>query len=119
MFLCPYDHHKAATNATGWRKFAVKNVHPLLAQKVSKEIGMKKHSPLLILNFSHIYLSIFILYIVNKTWFINRISFAKSQTWCQEIKPCTDFIMHDGQSSSRRLILCDLQKLVFAELERV
>ncbi|GJV46835.1 CCR4-NOT complex component [Tanacetum coccineum] len=67
MFICPYDHRKAATDIIGWRNVAAKNVHPLLAQKVSKEIGVKKHSPLLISNFSHKYLSMFILYIVIKT----------------------------------------------------
>ncbi|PWA52734.1 reverse transcriptase zinc-binding domain-containing protein [Artemisia annua] len=37
--LCPNDHHMAATHIIGWRKVAAKNVHLLLAQKVSKEIG--------------------------------------------------------------------------------
>ena len=111
MFLCPYDHHKAAADVIGWRNVAAKIVHPVLAQKVSKEIGVKKHSPLLISYFSHIYLSIFILYIVIETWFIIRISFAKSQTWCGEIKPYTESIVYDGRSSSQRFILCDQQGL--------
>ena len=44
MFLFPYDHIKATTYVIRWRNVAAKNVHPLLAQKVSKEIGVKKHS---------------------------------------------------------------------------
>ncbi|GJZ45086.1 hypothetical protein Tco_0592682 [Tanacetum coccineum] len=39
MSLCPYDHHKAATDINWMEERCSKKSHPLLAQKVSKEIA--------------------------------------------------------------------------------